>query len=150
MQYHELKLHIQFAQATTLARIGIDTSVDLQCELWLTYIYLDADERRRWKILDCARRQKQPAHYGAWGHKQFAASGRLKNDCDTFDLLETPKAYDYAARRGNPRCQGRGNARLTVTTSYVRDDQQRKTYTRYGRARSFVQRLRKGGSFVTV
>ncbi|NBS71041.1 hypothetical protein EBT31_19360, partial [bacterium] len=38
LQYHELKLHIQFAQATTLARIGIDTSVDLQCELWLTYI----------------------------------------------------------------------------------------------------------------
>jgi Large eukaryotic DNA virus major capsid protein len=47
VQYHEVKLHVTFATAAELSSNGIDTSVEPGCSLWMTYVFLDAEERRR-------------------------------------------------------------------------------------------------------
>ena len=47
MQYHEVKLHVTFATAAELTNFGIDTAVEPGCSLWMTYVFLDAEERRR-------------------------------------------------------------------------------------------------------
>ncbi len=47
LQYHEVKLHVTFATAAELSDHGIDTSVEPGCSLWMTYVFLDAEERRR-------------------------------------------------------------------------------------------------------
>ena len=47
LQYHEAKIHLTLASAEEMNKVGIDTTVDPQVTLFATYIYLDADERRR-------------------------------------------------------------------------------------------------------
>jgi hypothetical protein len=48
LQYHEVKLHVYFQTASCLSKIGSFSSVTLdQCLLYVDYIYLDTDERRR-------------------------------------------------------------------------------------------------------
>lgn len=47
MQYHEVKLNFLFATADEMNKVGIDTDFDPIVSLYATYIYLDADERRR-------------------------------------------------------------------------------------------------------
>jgi len=145
LQYHELKLHIQFAQATTLARIGIDTSVDLQCELWLTYIYLDADERRRFaqssheylisqvqtstesvspdasakKTFNLRMNLNHPCKYVAWG-----AKGSFHGKFHTgTDLAATSDAYAplYDAKitlNGQDRFQTKKGSWFNAVASY--------------------------------
>jgi hypothetical protein len=47
LQYHEVKLNIEFANATDCS-LYIDKEIkDLKAELWVDYIYLDTDERRK-------------------------------------------------------------------------------------------------------
>jgi hypothetical protein len=43
LQYHEVKLNLDLETST---RLGL-TGTELSCELWVDYIYLDTDERRR-------------------------------------------------------------------------------------------------------
>ena len=45
LQYHEVKLTIEFASADVCSLDG--TISDLKAELWVDYIYLDTDERRK-------------------------------------------------------------------------------------------------------
>lgn len=48
LQYHEVKLHVYFQSKACLRRVGNFTGVDLdQVLLYVNYIYLDTDERRR-------------------------------------------------------------------------------------------------------
>jgi len=47
LQYHEVKLHITFGSATELAAVGVDTSYTPTATLYVSYIFLDTDERRR-------------------------------------------------------------------------------------------------------
>jgi len=47
LQYHEVKLNFTFEDKTILADSGIDTTVDPDIKLFVDYIYLDTDERRR-------------------------------------------------------------------------------------------------------
>lgn len=48
LQYHEVKLHVYFQTAACLSKLGDFASVSLdQCLLYVDYIYLDTDERRR-------------------------------------------------------------------------------------------------------
>lgn len=47
MQYHEVKLYVTFATAAELSEFGIDTTAEPGCSLWMTYVFLDAEERRR-------------------------------------------------------------------------------------------------------
>ena len=48
LQYHEVKLHVYFASKACLSRVGNFTSVSLdQVLLYVDYIFLDTDERRR-------------------------------------------------------------------------------------------------------
>ena len=48
LQYHEVKLHVYFQSKACLARVGSFTNIDIdQCLLYVDYIYLDTDERRR-------------------------------------------------------------------------------------------------------
>ena len=46
LQYHEVKVNIQFASDQDVCR-GIPESTNLTANLWVDYIYLDTDERRR-------------------------------------------------------------------------------------------------------
>lgn len=47
VQYHEVKLNFVFEQETIMADAGVDTSVQPEVHLFVDYIYLDTDERRR-------------------------------------------------------------------------------------------------------
>lgn len=47
MQYHEVKLNISFEGTTIMDDAGIDTSVSPDIKMYVDYIYLDTDERRR-------------------------------------------------------------------------------------------------------
>lgn len=47
LQYHEVKINVQFESSAVLATLGIDTAVDPQVTLYASYVYLDAEERRR-------------------------------------------------------------------------------------------------------
>jgi hypothetical protein len=48
LQYHEVKLHVYFQSKACLNRVGDFANVDLdQVLLYVDYIYLDTDERRR-------------------------------------------------------------------------------------------------------
>lgn len=49
LSYHEVKLNVEFAHVDELIRsAGIEMrSIELQAQLWVEYIYLDDDERRR-------------------------------------------------------------------------------------------------------
>jgi hypothetical protein len=47
LQYHEVKLTIEFASGGNCAVYGSDDLTGLKAELWIDYIYLDTDERRK-------------------------------------------------------------------------------------------------------
>lgn len=47
MQYHEVKINIKFQNTTVMGDAGIDTAVTPEVTLWVDYVYLDTDERRR-------------------------------------------------------------------------------------------------------
>jgi len=49
LSYHEVKLNVEFAHVEELIRsAGIEMrNIELQAQLWVEYIYLDDDERRR-------------------------------------------------------------------------------------------------------
>lgn len=52
MQYHEVKINVEFEQATNMVADGAVPAVqDLDASLWVDYIYLDTDERRRFAQL---------------------------------------------------------------------------------------------------
>ena len=46
LQYHEVKVNIQFASDQEVCR-GVPVTNNLRATLWVDYIYLDTDERRR-------------------------------------------------------------------------------------------------------
>lgn len=47
MQYHEVKLNFTFEDTTIMGDAGVDTTVTPDIKLFVDYIYLDTDERRR-------------------------------------------------------------------------------------------------------
>jgi hypothetical protein len=47
LQYHEVRLNIQFESAAVLEANGVDTTVDPTITLYTTYVYLDSAERKR-------------------------------------------------------------------------------------------------------
>jgi len=50
LQYHEVKINIQFEDANLVQKYGItgsDVASNLSASLWVDYIYLDTDERRK-------------------------------------------------------------------------------------------------------
>ena len=48
LQYHEVKINIHFEEYSFCKRVSYITSTpDLQASLWVDYIYLDTDERRK-------------------------------------------------------------------------------------------------------
>lgn len=47
LQYHEVKVSVTIATADEMAKVGVDTAVDPAVSLWVNYVFLDADERRR-------------------------------------------------------------------------------------------------------
>lgn len=47
VQYHEVKLNFTFESSTIMDDAGIDTTYDPDIKLFVDYIYLDTDERRR-------------------------------------------------------------------------------------------------------
>ena len=46
LQYHEVKVNIQFAPDSEVADAASDAG-KLECSLWVDYVYLDTDERRK-------------------------------------------------------------------------------------------------------
>lgn len=61
VQYHEVKLNFTFATAAEMALNGVDTSYTPTASLYVTYVFLDTDER---EIPLRARAQKL-RHYEA-------------------------------------------------------------------------------------
>ena len=48
LQYHEVKINIQFEEAgKCVLEGGVNTPNDLKASLWVDYVYLDTDERRK-------------------------------------------------------------------------------------------------------
>ena len=47
LQYHEVKLQMSFADWSSVAAASGDTEPDVSVSLWVDYVYLDTDERRR-------------------------------------------------------------------------------------------------------
>jgi len=48
LQYHEVKINFTFASAAEMALNGVDTSLTPDATLFVTYVFLDTDERRRY------------------------------------------------------------------------------------------------------
>lgn len=51
LQYHEVKINIEFETKTNCLTNGTGTAGDMDAKLWVDYIYLDTDERRRFAQL---------------------------------------------------------------------------------------------------
>ena len=68
---HEVKLHITFGSASELAAVGVDTSYTPTATLYVSYIFLDTDERRRFA-------QTSHEYLNSLG-KKAAASGNCKS-----------------------------------------------------------------------
>jgi hypothetical protein len=47
LQYHEVKVNIQFASFAAIAQATSQTTGNISANLWVDYVYLDTDERRR-------------------------------------------------------------------------------------------------------
>lgn len=47
LQYHEVRLNFTFEGTTIMRMAGVDTTVMPSATLWIDYVYLDTDERRR-------------------------------------------------------------------------------------------------------
>jgi hypothetical protein len=47
-RYHEVKLDLTFATDTEMAAVGVDTTFAPSATLFVTYAFLDTDERRRY------------------------------------------------------------------------------------------------------
>jgi hypothetical protein len=51
LQYHEVKINIEFESSANLLKYGSTSSDVSACSLWVDYIFLDTDERRRFAQL---------------------------------------------------------------------------------------------------
>ena len=54
LQYHEVKINIEFCEKAASLRVGrslVNPSDDISASLWVDYIFLDTDERRRFAQL---------------------------------------------------------------------------------------------------
>ena len=47
LQYHEVKINIEFASASAVMKEEVTTAPTMSAELYVDYVYLDTDERRR-------------------------------------------------------------------------------------------------------
>jgi hypothetical protein len=47
LQYHEVKINIQFEEPSLVVQHGLTPASSLSAALWVDYIYLDTDERRK-------------------------------------------------------------------------------------------------------
>ena len=51
LQYHEVRLNFTFEGTTIMAKAGVDTTGTPSATLWIDYVYLDTDERRRFAMV---------------------------------------------------------------------------------------------------
>ncbi len=66
LQYHEVKVRIEFETATNLRRGDTDLTVAMtECQLWADYVYLDTDERRRFAQISHEYLFEQLQHTGS-------------------------------------------------------------------------------------
>jgi hypothetical protein len=47
LQYHEVKVNVEFAERSAVTSMGATSTMDLTAQLYVDYVYLDTDERRR-------------------------------------------------------------------------------------------------------
>ena len=73
LQYHEVKFNIQFEEETNLLSTDVDTNT-LDATLWVDYIYLDTDERRRFAQVSHEYLIEQLQHTGTEAIKGGTAS----------------------------------------------------------------------------
>lgn len=79
VQYHEVKIHVTFATASEMASCGIDTATEPGCSLWMTYVFLDAEERRRFAQTSHEYLITQLQHTGAESIAPDATTKRTTN-----------------------------------------------------------------------
>jgi len=77
LQYHEVKLNLELRPATELTNVAVPTATSgLTCKLFVDYIYLDTDERRRFAQVSHEYLIEQVQFTGA---ESIGASTNTKN-----------------------------------------------------------------------
>ena len=89
MQYHECKIHMTFATAEEMSRVGIDTTVDPTATLHCNYCFLDSDERRRFA---------QTSHEYLVTQLQFSGSESIAPDVGSRRTLNTRLNLNHPVR----------------------------------------------------
>jgi len=134
LQYHEAKLNINFASSVP----GINATVTPQLDIWVDYVYLDNDERRRYAqisheflleqlqftgeesvTIDTASQKSQnfrlnfnhPVKYLAWNVRDPAQHGRYAAT-PTTDLSNTATYAEGLAPLYSAKLQLNGNDRF--------------------------------------
>jgi hypothetical protein len=64
LQYHEVKLNLEFKAATSLNRVNDGAFSNFTCKLYVDYVYLDTDERRRFAQISHEYLIEQVQHTG--------------------------------------------------------------------------------------
>lgn len=79
LQYHEAKIHVTFASAAEMSKLGVDVTEEPTCSLWLSYVFLDAEERRRFAQTSHEYLITQLQHTGPESVAPDTASKRTSN-----------------------------------------------------------------------
>ena len=91
LQYHEVKINITFSSAARLyvsgGNPGVPTVGELGAALWVDYIYLDTDERRR---------------FAQVSHEYLIEQLQFNGDESYPGILNTPKSFNFNLSFNHP------------------------------------------------
>ena len=126
LQYHEVKVNLTFGFSTT-------NLTALTCSLWVDYIYLDTDERRRFAQVSHEYLIEQVQFTGAESITNSASNVRLNFNHPVKELVwaEVTSMGTYAALAGNCKLQLNGHDRFAARpVAYFKQVQPYQHHTR--------------------
>lgn len=112
VQYHEVKINIKFQNTTIMQDAGIDTTIDPEVTLWVDYVYLDTDERRRFAQVSHEYLITQIQHTGDETALVNNATQNLR-----LNLNHPCKYLTWVFANPNRHGHFAGNAQARTTTS---------------------------------
>ncbi|KAL4852912.1 Major capsid protein [Chlorella vulgaris] len=112
MLYHEVKINIKFQNTTIMQDAGIDTTIDPEVTLWVDYVYLDTDERRRFAQVSHEYLITQIQHTGDETALVNNATQNLR-----LNLNHPCKYLTWVFANPNRHGHFAGNAQARTTTS---------------------------------
>jgi hypothetical protein len=108
LQYHEVKLNITFAEASALVASGVTAPSGLEASLYVDYVYLDTDERRRFAQVSHEMLIEQLQFTGDESVSDGANKVRLNFNHPVKELVWVVKdptngtSFDYTTSAGEP------------------------------------------------